>query len=494
MLAAHLLDENSPKALEFLVTTRLGVDSWKLGDAIKDPRSVPLKRLCVYQARDADNTLRLYHLLRKELVEYPRLVRLFMKLKMPASQMLIQVEQGGIYVHGHKVEAVTEQVNTNLRKLSTYMDQSSGGINYNSPQQVAPWLFETLGLEAIELTGTGNPSTREAVLLRLSSENKMAAALLKYRKWQKYSGYLNNWAERTDSRSRLHPSFLLHGTVTGRLSSRSPNLQQVPRDTLMRSIFGSPPGWVFLEADYSQIELRLIAMLANESTMLHLLNRGMDLHYNTAMQILEKTRTQVTKDERVIWGKHPNFGLCFGMSAGEEGREGGYVDYCKENGIYVSTDQAEHVYATFHQTYSRLRPWYARQKRLAHRYGYVTNIFGGVRHLPDIRSSDQKVVKEAERQAINSPVQGPASEMALFSAVRLHNKFPKRDVRIVGLIHDALLFQVREPVAREIALEIRAEMEDVEPIRRTFGGEITVPIKVDVSIGDSWGSGEEIGD
>lgn len=494
MLAAHLLDENQSKALEYLVTTLLGIDTWKIDLGHTPPRDQPLKRLAVYQARDADNTLRLKHFLAARLKEEPRLARLFVKLMMPASHALTKVEQGGIYIHRNKLEEGTATVQANLNKLTSYMDKSSGGINYNSPQQVAPWLFEKLGMELIETTRTGAPSTREAVLLQLAKESSYARALLKYRKWQKYSGYLNNWAERIDSRGRIHPSFLLHGTVTGRLSSRSPNLQQVPRDPFMRSMFGAPKGWVFVEADYSQIELRIIAMLANEPTMLHLLNTGQDLHYNTAMQILKKPREAITKDERVIWGKHPNFGLCFGMGPGDpEGvREGGYVTYCTDNGIDMDYATAKSVYDGFHATYSRLRPWYERQRRLAARYLRVTSAMGRVRHLPDMQSTDNKVRAEAERQAINSPVQCLASDICLMSLVRLDRAFDSRVARVVGSIHDAILTQVRADAVDEIAPFIREVMEDMSYLRKVFGTIITVPIRVDVSVGDSWGSGSEL--
>lgn len=492
MLAAHLLDENQPKGLEYLVTTLLGIDSWKIGDAVKDPRSVPLVKLCIYNGRDADYTLRLYHLLRERLIAEPRLARLFVKLMMPASHALTKVERGGIYIHKDKLLAGHQTVAQNLTKLTDYMDRSSGGINYNSPQQVAPWLFERLKLPIGELTGTGNPSTKEGVLLHLATKSKPVAALLKHRKWQKYLGYLNNWSDRTDSKSRVHPSFLLHGTVTGRLSSRSPNLQQVPRDMVMRSMFGAPKGWKLIEADYSQIELRIIAMLSQESTMLRLLSQGLDLHSNTASSILEKPSSGITKDERVIWGKHPNFGLAFGMSPGEPGRPGGYVNYCYDNGIEVSYDEAEMVWATFHRTYPKLRPWYERQKRLAHRYKRVNSMVGRVRHLPDIDSTDRAVRAEAERQAINSVVQGLASDICLFALVRLDQSLEPRVARVVGSIHDSILVQVREDLVIEYAGRIKATMEDMVPLRKTFGCEINVPIKVDVSVGDSWGSGEDV--
>lgn len=493
MLAAHVLDENRSKSLESLATTDIAWPSWKIGFGSKSPRETPLKKLCIYNGRDCDATLQLRNLYAKQLKDEPRLARLFMKLMMPANHALTKIERGGIYIHGDKFAAADQTVASNISKLQRYMDRSSDGINYNSPQQVARWLFEGLQLPMGEMTKSGAPSTKEGVLLWLAKENKQVAALLKYRKWQKYSGYLNNWSERTDGKGRIHPSFLLHGTVTGRLSSRSPNLQQVPRDPFMRSIFGSPPGWLLVEADYSQIELRLIAMLANEPTMKRILATGGDLHTTTASGILKKVPSEISKDERVIWGKHPNFGLCFGMSAGDpEGGPGGYVTYCLDNGIEMNYEDAVITYRRFHETYSRLKPWYDRQKRLAARYGYVTNKIGRIRHLTDMKSSDRKVKAEAERQAINSPVQSLASDICLSSLVVLSNELDERVARIVGSIHDSILLQVQATHIGLMAPHIRAVMEDMSHVRRMFGAEIDVPIRVDVSVGDSWGEGDEV--
>jgi DNA polymerase-1 len=492
MLAAHILDENRSKSLESLSEIDLGMDSWKSATAgdMSNPRGIPLRRLATRNGIDCDSTLRLYYLYRELLKAEPRLARLFVKLMMPASNALTQVEGGGIWVDTKKLEDVTALTVSTVAKHVRKMDKSSGGINYNSPQQVAKWLFTDLGLEAEELTKGGAPSTKEGVLLSLAKKNKQARSLLQYRKHHKFlTTYLTPWARQLDHHSRIHTSYLLHGTVTGRLSSRGPNMQQVPRDPTVRSIFGAPDGWLLVEADYSQIELRIAAMLANETTMLRILATGRDMHYETAGSILKKLREDITTDERVIWGKHPNFGLLFGMSAGEPGRQGGYVDYCKANGIEVSYSEASVVYRRFHEAYPKLKMWHDRQKRLATRYKKVTNLFGRVRHLTDIDSSDKGVRAEAERQAINSPVQSLASDMCLSSLVRLHESFDPRIARVVGSIHDSVLSQVRATHIAEIAPLIKDTMEDMAYFRKVFGAQIDVPIEVEVKVGQSWGTG-----
>jgi DNA polymerase-1 len=242
-----------------------------------------------------------------------------------------------------------------------------------------------------------------------------------------------------------------------------------------------------MEADYSQVELRLMAMIANETNMLRILATGEDMHFATASSILKKLPSEITKDERVVWGKHPNFGLIFGMGPGEEGKQGGYLSYCRDNGIEMDEGSAMLTYNRFHEAYPRLRMYHDRQKRLAARYQRVQNLFGRVRHLPDIASSDKSVRAEAERQAINSPIQSLASDMCLFSLVRLHKKLDPRECRIIASTHDAIAFEVREQVAEDYAFRVKDEMEDMKVLRKTFGAEITVPIEVDVTIGSHWG-------
>jgi DNA polymerase-1 len=491
MLAAHLLDENNSKGLKQLSQLHLGASDYDLGDEIKQAQSVPLKRLCIYNGMDCDYTLQLYSLFRKQLVKEPRLARLYMKLLMPASNALTEIEARGIYVDGRRLQDRTEQADSVLGKLTQYMDKSSGGINYNSPQQVAQWLFNDLDLPVLEETPTGNPSTREGVLFSLEREHKVVKALLKYRKWSKWwTTYLLPWEEKRDGRSRLHTNYLLHGTVTGRLSSRGPNLQQVPRDPFIRSVLGASPGWIFVEADYSQIELRIAAMIAHEDTMLRVLGSGEDMHTNTAVSILRKLPADITKDDRVIWGKHPNFGLIFGMGPGREDSKGGYRDYCWDNGIEISYEDASRAYNRFHEAYPRLRSWHERQKRLATRYGRVSNALGRIRHLPDMQSSDQAVRAEAERQAINSPVQSLASDLMLVSLVRLSNDLPSRIARIIGTTHDQLMFEVRDGYVDETCHRIKETMEDMAWVEKVFGAQITVPITAEISLGTHWGEDE----
>jgi DNA polymerase-1 len=319
-------------------------------------------------------------------------------------------------------------------------------------------------------------------MLQLASEHVACKALLKYRKWSKYlSTYLlpMKYMHR-DKRSRIHPTFKLFGTVTGRLSCEKPNLQNVPRDSGIRSLIGAPDGWTLIEADYSQIELRVAAMLANETRMLRAFHEGRDVHMETAIDILQKPEDAIEKEERKL-AKAVNFGFLYGMGWEK------FISYARDNyEVEVTEAEAKAYRAGFFRKWPRLVPWHERQRRLVNRYGRVQSPIGRVRHLQDVFSGDREVRAEAERQAINSPVQSFASDLMLMSAVRLDGRLDPRVALIVGSIHDALLFQARLEQAARIASIIEHEMLN-PPLKRWFGAELTVPIEVEIKEGKYWG-------
>jgi len=481
MIAAHLLDENRSKSLKQLATLLLDAEDYDVD--VKGAYDMSLRKLADYNGKDCDYTLKLYHLFRKELKKDKRLARVFLRLMMPASAAFTRLEVGGTYVDPTRINKRYQEALIIVNKLERYMNkyQPKGtSINYNSPQQVGLWLFKYLKLPILERTDKNAPSTKEAVLLRLAPKHRAVRALLKYRKWSKYlSTYLRPWEAGRDTKSRIHPSYRLTGTVTGRLSSNEPNLQQVPRDPFVRGIIGAPNGWRFMEADYSQIELRIAAWMAGETRMLDVLRKGEDLHTSTAQRILGKNNISV--DERVVWGKHPNFGLLYGMYPKK------YREYCRDNGaIEISTEDSENVYRLFHDAYPGLRAWHKRQIRLAHRYRQVRSPMGRIRHLPDVANANDTVRMEAERQAINSPVQSFASDLMLFSAVRLAGILEHRHARLVGSVHDSLLFEVESAEVNRYRALVRQVMMDTGALRRVYGVRIDVPIEVDVSVSQHW--------
>jgi len=498
MIAAHLLDENRFKSLKFLAQLILGVDPWAdvdLGGG--GALTTALSKLARYNAKDADYTLRLYYHFREELTSTgnERTLRLFVKLLMPASKALTTIERTGMWVDQERLLTRRLELDKRLATVDERLTELTGQkANWNSPQQLAKILFSEMDMTVWELTAKGAPSTREAVLLRLSKEHEVPKLILEWRSLSKNkSTYLDNWLELLSSDSRIRTHYKLTGTVTGRLSSgkehqkaRGINVQQVPRDKFIRGIIGAPPGWKFLEADFSQIELRIAAHYSQDPTMIRLFQLDEDIHLATAVKMTRKQPHQVEPEERKK-AKAVNFGFLFGMGWRK------FIDYARDNyDVEVSDIEAERFRDDFFATFTKLRAWHERQRRLVRNYSKVQSLIGRVRHLPDILSQDEEVRKEAERQAINSPVQGLASDLMLLSLSILHEQMPVDEAKIVGTVHDSILVEVRDDVVDKWSKTIKHTMENL-PLKRTFGVELTVPIKVDVKVGQHWGEGELYG-
>jgi DNA polymerase-1 len=490
MLAAHMLDENRSKGLKPLSQLKLAADAYDVGDELGDAQTMPLHRLAVYNGKDTDYTMRLYHIFREELKREPRVARVFKLLMMPASNALTDIERVGIKVDMKRWAQRRTKTEQNVEKLREFMLRSvpklkRAEFNFNSHPQIAEWLFNDLGLPILEETKKGNPSSNESVLLRLRHEHKAVEALLKYRKWKKFlSTYILPFGIKQDEGNRIHPTYRLFGTVTGRLSAEGA-IQQVPRDTFIRGLFTEDEGWAFVEADYSQIELRIAAMLANERRMLRQFAAGEDVHMLRAMKMTGKLPQDVTKEERKK-AKAVNFGYVYRMGAEK------FVVYARDNyDVDMTLEEAEADRAGFFEDYPMLLKWHDRQVRLARRYRQVNSPIGRVRRLPDMESSDKSVRAEAERQAINSPVQSFASDLMLLSLVILHeHSRSRKDFRIIGSIHDALLFGVRLEALDEVLPLIRDVMEDMSVVRQKFGTDVTVPVEVELKVGTHWGEGE----
>ena len=487
MLALHMLDENRPKGLKPASQVFLGADAYDVGDELSNARTIPLKRLATYNGKDTDYTLRLYHVLREEMKREPRIARVFTKLMMPASNALVEIENTGIQLDMERWTTRFQKAGEIEDKLRQYMLQyvpkeKREAFNFGSPKQVGVWLFEDLGLPIIERTKTGQPSSKESVLLQLGKEHKAVRAMLKWRKWKKFmTTYFLPWRDFRDENDRIHPTYKLFGTVTGRLSCSDPNLQQVPRDPFIRGILGARPGWTLVVADYSQVELRIAAMMADETTMLGQFARGEDIHMLRAMRMTSKIAEDVTKEERKA-AKPVSFGFLYGMGAPK------FVDYARDSyDVHFTPEEAEAVRRGFFNDYPKLLEWHDRQRRLARKLGRVQNPIGRIRHLPDIHSKDKAVQGEAERQAINSPVQSFASDLMLLALIELHEMMPRDEAIVVGTVHDSILCEVRDDLVAQWTGRIKSTMEDMTIVKRKFGTEVTVPIVADIEVGTHWG-------
>ena len=487
MLALHMLDENRPKGLKPASQVFLGADAYDVGEELHNAYDMPLKKLCIYNGKDTDYTHRLKRILRAEMVREPRIARVFVKLMMPASNALVDIERAGIQLDMERWTERFQKAGEVEAKLQAYMRQfvpkhKREEINFASPKQVGEWLFGDLGLPIIEKTKTGAASSKESVLLVLGKDHKSVQAMLKWRKWKKYmTTYFLPWRDFRDDQDRIHPTYKLFGTVTGRLSCADPNLQQVPRDPFIRGILGARAGWTLVVADYSQVELRIAAMMANETTMLGQFARGEDIHMLRAMRMTGKVASDVTKEERKA-AKPVSFGFLYGMGAPK------FVDYARDSyDVHFEDHEAEAVRRGFFNDYPELLSWHDRQRRLARKHGRVQNPIGRIRHLPDIHSKDRAVQGEAERQAINSPVQSFASDLMLLALIRLHEMMPPQEAVIVGTVHDSILSEIRDDVVPLWKKTIKEVMEDMTHVKRKFGTEVTVPIVADIEVGSHWG-------
>lgn len=527
MLAIHLLNENVQKGLKPQAMARLGVAPW--GVDTKHLLQMPLAEVLEYNFLDTYYMYLVYLQVRQEIIDRPRQARLMQKLIMPANADLVRSEMRGVWLDVKRmsdrkpvVQAELERIEQAILSYLPAPDDPVGGWptdkkgrpvphNFNASNFARWMLFEYLQLPILERGkdkddgGLGDPSMREGVLMELRHEHAVVELMLERVKWQKYlSSFFNAYEEMYDEDHRVHTNFKLAGTVTGRLSSgktdedkitgvkgkvRGVNMQQVPRDPLVRGLFGAPPGWVFVEADYSQIELRIAAFLARELNMLHIYSMNGDIHTETAMRVTGLPKSEITGEIRKKVGKPVNFGFLYGMGWAK------FIKTAFENyGAVFSEYEARAARTAYFDLFPRLPAWHERQRRLVREHGRVQSPLGRVRHLPDIYSPEQGVRAEAERQAINSPVQGFASDMALFSMVRINRALREQGLaaNCIGLVHDAVNFEVRQDAIAQVLPIIKDTMEDVLPLERTFGIHVDVPIVADLKIGKHWGDSKEL--
>lgn len=512
MLASHLLDENSPNGLKENARSVLEMDDWDIPLHIKNGKGLDGKGLteedkkkrAEYAAWDGYATIRLYKVFKERLAQDPDLDRLFHQLVMPVARTYEQVEINGVHIDLKRMRSHERILKRKIRRLESRLGEfinpwreKEMEVNWNSAKFVNSVLFEWLKLKPVGYTEGGAPSTAEDYLIKMKDQHDIIGVLLDYRgAFKQLSSFIEGWKRRMID-GKLYPSFKVSGTVTGRPSCADPNLQQVPRDPFIRSLIGAPPGYVFFECDYSQIELRVAAAVANEPTMLQIFRTGGDIHEATYQMVMgistaeavahikdpQERQTQLKEERKKA--KAINFGFIYGMGW-KKFREYAETKY----GLIVTDAEAKRIRKRFFETYPGLVKWHERQRRIVRSMGQVRTLTGRIRHLPQINSPDRGLAAEAERNAINSPVQGFAAELMLMAMVEVNNYFGNNLVKLAGTIHDAMIGVVREDVALECLARIKQIMESPK-IMRNFGIELPIPIVADVSIGN-WGVGKEI--
>lgn len=508
MLAHYNLDENSYHGLDKLAAEEFNAPEYDIPLSDKHGLTGTLEAHCKYLGLDLFYTRKLRHVFKKKLARDLGTNRIFHELTMPVARMYAHAEYNGVYVHPQKLrmahaywEGQMKETMAELDKLQPekwlnreWKDKKTKtkrrGINWGSPQQVAELLFQDLKLEPLDLTGKGDPSVSESVLLRLADKHPIPKLLIKYREAQKNLGtFVEGWQKRCYNH-RMHPTFKVFGTVTGRPSCEEPNLQQTPRDPRLRSLIDAPEGWVLIDADESQAELRITAEMSGDRELKLSYQTGVDVHTLTVQRIFGIMKP--TKEERKK-GKAINFGFVYGMGWKK------FKDYARDNyGVEFTDAECKKIRKHFFRLYAGLPDWHERQKNFARRNGYVRSLIGRKRRLPDAmlagsgrdwgnQTIEDKRKAEAERQAINSPVQSLASDINLLAAVELHEEFGHTDFfQFIGSVHDANLWLVREDKRDVVLPRIKEAMERPKKLDE-WDIRMGVPMVTEIEIGP-WGA------
>jgi uracil-DNA glycosylase family 4 len=514
MLAAHLLDEARTKALKPLCQQLLGAEPW--GIDTRDLLRTPLPEVLEYNGLDTYWTLRLYEHLRGDLMKQPRLAKIMAHLLVGASEEITRAEANAIYVDQPLLEANWATAKIKLLEIEDYLGnwlpaERPYPINFNPSKFLRWFLFEHLGLPVLargkpkDDGRPGDPSVSEGVMMELAEQHEVPKLLLERTNWARKCGsFFAPWSEQLTEDSRLHTTFKLTGTVTGRLSSGKPdadkvtakkqvrgfNMQQVPRDPLMRGCFGARPGWWFVQGDQSQVELRIAAEASSERNMIWHYQNGLDLHTAMAERMMGKSKTEILADPilAVQWkeirkrAKPVNFGYLYGMSW-RKFQETAWLNY----GLRFTDAEAQASRAAYFEMWPDLVAWHAKQKRLVRKYHRVESPLGRVRHLPDILSPNREVQAEAERQAINSPVQSLASDITLLALTNISRTFRTMGMSsiVVGTVHDSILFEIPEEEMSTALPLIKRTMEN-PPLEKLFGYTMRVPLVADITVGRHW--------
>ncbi len=437
---------------------------------------ISLEQAGPYAAEDADVTLRLHQALHEKLLAIPSLNKVLTDIEMPLVPVLARIERQGALVDANLLGIQSVELGDKLVALEREAFAIAGEeFNLSSPKQLGVILYEKLGLPIISKTAKGQPSTAEAVLAELAEQDfPLPKVLMQYRSMSKLkSTYTDRLPEQINPRTgRIHTSYHQAVTATGRLSSSDPNLQNIPIRTAegrrIRQAFVAPKGYKLLAADYSQIELRIMAHLAKDEGLLHAFRNNLDVHSATAAEVFGVELGDVTVDQRRS-AKAINFGLIYGMSA---------FGLAKQIG--VDRKQSQAYIDRYFARYPGVLDYMERTRTQAAEQGYVETIFGRRLYLPDINAKNPALRKGAERTAINAPMQGTAADIIKKAMVAVDNWLTASglDARVILQVHDELVLEVREDLVDQVRDEVRIHMSEAT--------KLDVPLLVEVGVGNNW--------
>lgn len=463
MLAHHLLDENSLHDLKTLAMryTDLGDYEKPLRDALKNLKGkkvdksydkLPTDLLYHYACTDADATIRLYEIFKPEIIKRG-FKDLYVKIVHPFQEVLGDMEFRGVRVDVDLLDKLEIEYSKELEKIKALVNEKvKEPINLSSPKQLQVLLYEKLKLPILKRTRTGASTDKETLaLLAERYPHPILKGLLRYRELSKLvSTYLKGMKKLINPVSRnVHTRYQVNGTVTGRISSSSPNLQNIPRDGAIKNLFipSFNENAVIIEMDYSQAELRVLAYYSQEKEMLDTFNSGGDIHTSVAASVFGKDLENVTKEERNI-AKNINFGLAYGR---------GFSSIAAQ--LKISSERAREIVDTFFRRYPKVKNWMISTQKAARTKGEVRSLFGRKRRLPEILSPDSNRRAEAERQAINSPIQGTSADITAYCMVRLFKRLKEGNyrTRMLMTVHDSIIFEAPRDEVNEVSKLIREE-------------------------------------
>jgi len=436
---------------------------------------INLEQASDYAAEDADITMQLHQALSAGLQQETKLKQVYTDIEMPLVDVLLDVEQNGVLIDRDMLQKQGREIDQKLSQIEQKIYQQAGEVfNLSSPKQIQAILFDKLDLPILRKTPKGQPSTAEDVLEELAADYEIPALLLEHRSLNKLmSTYIDKLPKEINSKTgRVHTSYQQAVASTGRLSSTSPNLQNIPIRTAegrrIREAFIAPAGHKILALDYSQIELRIMAHLSADETLLNAFARGLDVHRSTAAEVFGEELEQVSAEQRRA-AKAINFGLIYGMSAFGLGRQ-----------LNIGRNEAQQYVDTYFERYPGVKRYMEETKQRARDQGYVETVFGRRLYLPDINARNGNVRQYAERTAINAPMQGTAADIIKRAMIEVQTWLVKgdQDCKMIMQVHDELVFEVAVDEADSCRASIAGLM--------TGAADLSVKLEVDAGVGLNW--------
>ena len=482
MIAHYLIQPELRHNMDYMAETLLGYQTIHIDELIgpkgknqKSMRDLSPTEVYEYACEDADITLKLKNVLEPKLKE-AGVDHLFYEIEMPLVPVLAEMEMNGVCIDTESLNETSRIFTNRMQELENRIYELAGEpFNIASPKQVGEILFDKLKIvEKAKKTKTGQYVTSEEVLQQLKNKHEIIADILEHRGLKKLIGtYIDALPKLINPQTgHIHTSFNQTITATGRLSSSDPNLQNIPirgeDGKEIRKAFIPEPGCLFFSADYSQIELRVMAHLSNDEHMLTVFREGKDLHAATAATIYKKDISEVTRDERTK-SKRANFGIIYGITV-----------FGLAERLDISRDESKQLIDGFFKTFPQVHDYMEASKQMAREKGYAETIFHRRRYLPDINSHNATVRNFAERNAINAPIQGSAADIIKVAMIRIYNRFKKEGIRskMILQVHDELNFSVYPEEKERVETIVLEEMQHAYTLN--------VPLVADCSFGTNW--------